>query len=407
MDDNNKPGNEAGETAADIGSPPDEKRKRPGPTIDLEPSEVSDISPAADNPDHEQAADSAASHSEPDSNSEKQPARVGILPIAVSALTGALAAALIFAVALWAEWPFALNDGGAAERGEASALVALGARIAKVESTAAASGTAQSSSTDPALADRLKAVEASLASVREDVTSLRALAEKTVADLSAVKAARSDASPAPVVDLSAIEERLGKIERTTAELAATPAPPPQQAAPAADPRLKQVAAASALDQAVRSGAPFATSLATVTGFDGADALKPLEPFAASGIPDAAALSRELLALLPRLEPKQTDAPAANGILDRLQHSAMKLVRVRRIDDAGADVAAIAARAKAAAEHNDISAARRELSALSPAARAPVQPWLDKVAVRDAALAASRKFVADTMTSLAAPAKPRQ
>jgi hypothetical protein len=412
MDDNNKPGNEAGETATDIGLPPDEKRKRPGPTIDLEPSEVSDISPAADNPDHEQTADSAISHSEPDSkpdsNSEKNSARGGVLPIAVSALTGALAAALIVAVALWAEWPFALNDGGAAERGEASALAMINARVAKIEARTADSATSgQSAAVDPALADRLKAVEASLASVREDVANLRARAEKTVADLSAVKAARPDAAPAPAIDLSAIEERLGKIERTTAELAATPPSPPHQAAPAPDPRLKQVAAASTLDQAVRSGAPFATALATVKGFAGADALKPLEPFAATGIPDAASLSRELLALLPRLEPKQTDVPAANGILERLQHSAMKLVRVRRVDDAGADVAAIAARAKAAAEHNDISAARRELSALSPAARARVQPWLDKVAARDAALAASRKFVADTMTSLAAPAKPRQ
>jgi hypothetical protein len=407
MDDNNKPGNEAGETATDIGSPPDEKRKRPGPTIDLEPSEVSDVSPAAVNPDQEQAADGAVPHSEPDSNPEKNPARTGVLPIAASALTGALAAALILAAALWAEWPFALNDGGAAERGEASALATLNARIAKIESASAASGASQPATTDPALADRLKTVEASLASVREDVTSLRAQAEKTVADLNAVKAARSDSPSASMVDLSAIEERLGRIERTTAELAAMPPSPPQQAAPAPDPRLKQVVAASALDQAVRSGAPFATSLAAVTGFASADALKPLEPFAAGGIPDAAALSRELLALLPRLEPKQADTPAANGILDRLQHSAMKLVRVRRVDAAGDDVAAVIARAKAAAERNDVSAARRELSALSSAVRAPVQPWLDKVVARDAALAASREFVADIMTSLAAPAKPRQ
>lgn len=402
--DDNKPGTDAGEAASDIGSSPEEKRKRPGPTIDLEASEVSEVSPVTDN--QEQAADAAVSGSERDSDSETKSARSGILPIVASAMAGALAAALILAVALWAEWPFALNDGGIAEREEASALATLNARVAKIETRAAESTTPQSAPIDPALKDRLKAVEASLASLRENVTTLRAQAEKTVVDVNAVKATRSDSSSAPVVDLSAIEARLGKIERATAELAAVPPSRPQPVAPLPDPRLKQVAAASALDQAVRSGAPFATSLAAVKGFAGADALKPLEPFAASGIPDAASLLRELLTLLSRLEPKQAEAPAANGILDRLQHSAMKLVRIRRVDAAGDDVAAVAARAKAAAQRDDIGAARRELAALPPAARAPVQPWLDKLAARDAALTASQKFVADTVAALPAPATSR-
>ncbi len=404
--DDNKPSADAGETAAGIGSPPDEKRKRPGPTIDLEPSEVSEISSAPEASDQEQPADADVSDSESSANSEKQSARSGILPVAMSALAGVVAAVLILAVALWAEWPFALNDGGAAERGEASALATINARIAKIESRSAEGAASQPASIDPALANRLKAVEAALASLREEVTALRAQADKTVADVNAVKAMRSDAAPAPVADLSAIEERLGKIERTTSEIAATPPSPPQQAMPAPDPRLKQVAAASALDQAVRSGAPFATSLAAVKGFAVADALKPLESFAATGIPDAASLSRELLALLPRLEPKQVNAPGSNGILDRLQHSAMKLVRIRRVDEAGADIAAVATRARAAAEGKDIGTARRELSALSPAERAPVQPWLDKLAARDAALAASQKFVADTVAALPAQTTSR-
>jgi hypothetical protein len=404
--DDNKPGTDAGEAVTDLGSPPDEKRKRPGPTIDLEASEVSEAPLAADNPEHEQAANAAAPGSESDSSSEKKSTRSGILPVAASALTGALAAALIFAVALWAEWPFALNDGGAAEREEATALATLNARVAKIETRAAENAPSQSGPVDPALTDRLKAVETSLASLREDVTSLRAQADKTVADLNVAKAARSDSSPAPAVDLSAIEERLGKIERTTAELAATPAPPPQPAAPTPDPRLKQVAAASALDQAARSGVPFATALAAVKGFAGPDVLKPLEPFAASGIPDAASLLRELVTLLPRLESKPAAAPAANGILDRLQHSAMKLVRVRRVDGAGDDIAAVIARTRAAAQRDDIGAARRELSALSPDQRAPVQPWLDKLAARDAALTASQTFVADTVAALPAPAAAR-
>ena len=68
----------------------------------------------------------------------------------------------------------------------------------------------------------------------------------------------------------------------------------------------------------------------------------------------------------------------------------------------------AGRARLAAIHTDyIGAARRELSALPPAERAPVQPWLDKLTARDAALAASQKFVADTVAALSAPTISRQ
>ncbi|KQW19480.1 hypothetical protein ASC80_19130 [Afipia sp. Root123D2] len=394
--DDNKPGADTGETAADSGPlPPGGRRKRPAPTIDLEASEVSDVSDAshtAGNPDAEQAQDAAA-----DPDAGNKPSRSWAVPIGVSALAGALATALIFAVALWAEWPFVSNDGGVAERKEAAILATLNARVARIESKASEPAAPQAAVTDPALADKLTSVETALASLRDDVTALRAQADKASADVSAVKSAPAES--APVADFSAIEERLGKIERATAALAAAP-PPSPPAAPAPDPRLQQVAAASSLDQAVRNGAPFATQLAAAAKLaGGTDALKPLAPFAASGIPAAGALSRELLTLLPQLEPKQVDAPASGGILDRLQQSAMKLVRVRRVDAPGSDVSAVIARAKAAAQRDDVAAASRELSALPAADRAAVQSWLDKVAARDAALAASQKFVADTMAVL--------
>jgi hypothetical protein len=392
--DDNKPGADAGETAADSGPlPPEGRRKRPAPTIDLEASEVSDVSDAphtTGNPDTEQAQDVAA-----DPDAGEKPSRSWAVPIGVSALAGALATALIFAVALWAEWPFVSNDGGVAERKEAAILATLNARVARIESKASEPAAPQAAAVDPALADNLTSVEAALASLRDDVTALRAQADKASADVSAVKSVSAES--APVADFSAIEERLGKIERATAALAAAP-PPSPPAAP--DPRLQHVAAASALDQAVRSGAPFAIQLAAAAKLaGGTDALKPLAPFAASGIPATGALSRELLTLLPRLEPKQVDAPASGGILDRLQQSAMKLVRVRRVDAPGSDVSAVIARAKAAAQRDDVVAASRELSALPAADRALVQPWLDKVAARGAALAASQKFVADTMAVL--------
>ena len=112
------------------------------------------------------------------------------------------------------------------------------------------------------------------------------------------------------------------------------------------------------------------------------------------------LNRELLTLVPKLSPSAQDSTTTGGgIIDKLQAGASKLVRVERTDATGNDRAAIVARVTAAALRNDFAEARRELSSLSPADRAPAQAWLDKVAARDAALAASRHFADEAMAAL--------
>ena len=66
---------------------------------------------------------------------------------------------------------------------------------------------------------------------------------------------------------------------------------------------RRVVAASLLDLAVRHGEPYAALLATAKSLaPNADALKPLEAFAASGVPSPAGLDRELLTLVPKLSP---------------------------------------------------------------------------------------------------------
>jgi len=114
-----------------------------------------------------------------------------------------------------------------------------------------------------------------------------------------------------------------------------------------------------------------------------------------------------LTLVPKLSPPPpADNPSTtgSGIIDRLQAGASKLVRVERTDAAGSDRGAVVARVTAAALRNDVAEARRELNTLAPADRAAAQGWLDKVAARDAALAASRQFAGDSMAALAKPAQ---
>ena len=136
-----------------------------------------------------------------------------------------------------------------------------------------------------------------------------------------------------------------------------------------------------------------------------DALKPLDTFASTGVPNTNALNRELLALLPKLSPAAAPSTTGSGIVDRLQAGASRLVRIERTEPvAGNDRSAIVARVTAAALRNDIAEARRELKTLAPDDRAPAQAWIDKADARDAALAASRQFTAEAMVALGKPAQ---
>jgi hypothetical protein len=155
---------------------------------------------------------------------------------------------------------------------------------------------------------------------------------------------------------------------------------------------------------VRQGEPFGEALNAAKALaSDPQTLKPLDNFASSGVPSPANLCRELLTLVPKLEPPPPIAAAGSGIVEHLRAGAAKLVRIERTDAAGNDRGAIVARVTAAALRNDVADARRELNALDPADRGPAQAWLDKTGERDAALAASRQFATEAMAALARPA----
>jgi hypothetical protein len=232
--------------------------------------------------------------------------------------------------------------------------------------------------------------------LRNDVANLHTQVDK----LAAAGGAAPQGAATATVDLSAVNDRIAKLEAAVQASAA-------QGEKVADNKaqddlpLRRLVAAALLDVAVRHGDPFAAALATAkTLAPSPDALKPLDAFAEKGVPLPPMLNRELLTLVPKLSPSAQDSTTTGGgIIDRLQAGASKLVRVERTDATGNDRAAIVARVTAAALRNDFTEARRELSSLSPADRAPAQAWLDKVAARDAALAASRQFADEAMAAL--------
>jgi hypothetical protein len=388
------------ETPDDIGLAPDSVRaKRPPPTIELEATEISSepakepAKAAADEPT--KAETEAAPQPEPEPEqpvvTAGAPASRSISPWVVAPLSGAVAAALVIAVGWMLGWPpVQPADQAAAQavpQANAAAIDALTTRVAGLE---AKLGKPAAPASDPATTARVDALDKSVA-------ALRGQSDRLAAGINELKSApRDGAAPA---DLGAINERITQLEQASRAQSA-------DAKPADDAPLRRLVAASLLDVAVRHGDPYQAALATAMSLSPhPEQLKPLEQFAATGVPMPFALNRELLALVPKLTPAQPE-PATTGstIVDKLKAGATKLVRIERTDATGNDRAAVVSRVTAAALHNEFADARRELNTLSPDDRAAAQGWLDKAAARDAALAASRQFADEAMAALAKPAQ---
>ena len=372
-------------------APPDSARpKRAPPTIDLEASEVtSPAEPAEDAGGTGQAGRASWLSS------------AALPPFLIAAATGAVTAALVMAGAWAIGWPGEAARPLAQAETNANAIETLSSRLTELEGRASKPAAPAS---DPALASRFDALEKSLASLRTDVASVRARSEKLSAELEAVKAAPPSSAISPAApDLAAIEGRLAEVERTTR--AESESLSQATSKPADDTALRRLVVAAMLDVSVRQGEPFTEALKAAKALaPDPQMLKPLEDFAASGVPNPASLCRELLTLVPKLEPPSpVNATTDTGIVDRLKAGAAKLVRIERTDAVGNDRGAIVARATAAALRNDVQDARRQLNSLMPADRTPAQGWLDKAGVRDAALAAAHHFAADAMAALAKPA----
>jgi hypothetical protein len=404
----------------DAGLAPESGRaKRTPPTIDLEATEVStqpqdvagepEAQPTAEQAKSEQPSVEEAKFEEAKAEPERAEAQAAVAPAAVSPwviapFSGAVAAAVVIGVGWVLGWP-AVQAPPAAPQVTSAAVDALSGRVAAVEAKAG------KPATDPAIVARLDALEKSAGTLRSDIANLRAQSDKTASALNDAKSTPRDAAGSP--DLAALSDRISQLERASTNARAELAQQGEKIADAKvmdDKPLRYVVAASLLDVAVRHNDPYEAQLSAARSLAAKpDVLKPLDAFAAAGIPTPVALSRELLNIVPKLSPPAEAPSSSAGIVERLQAGASKLVRIERTDGVGNDRGAIVARVTAAALRNDFVEARRELKTLPEADRAPAQAWLDKADARDAALAASRKFADDAMAGLAKPdlVKPAQ
>ena len=300
-----------------------------------------------------------------------------------------------------------LNELGSRPVVRNDAFEALSRRVAEQEKAFAAlkATPANDLAKDPALAQRLDAAENAMKSVGVALAALSTRVDGATARAdSAEKAAAAAAKDATAIDRQTIARdsaadaqlaaRIAVLEKSVSDLAAA------RNAETVDRAARRALAVLALREAALSGEAYDAELkaASALGVDKA-ALAKLEPLAASGVPGAAALARDLTALVPALRAVQTsDTPqqSGTGFLDRLEANAAKLVRVRPVGSAsGSDPQAVIGRVEQHAARGDIAAALADLKSLPPRSRAPADGWIARAEARAAALQASRTLLADT------------
>jgi hypothetical protein len=382
---------------------------RRSPTIDLTATEVGPDKPAdSEAPAKDEASPSGSAEATTKSS------RSHVMTALAGGAVGAIAiAAIITGLQATGHWP--LYEGAApvasapAAAPNDAAIADLTAQINKIQSAVAAQ------QPDPALASRLASVEATTKSLGDSLNTLNSrIDQATTAAQGAQAQAKSAADAAGAAktsaqsgiargDLDALTSRVAALESTVKSL--SDSVPHQAAGGGADDGAARLAVvAEALRAAVERGTPFQAELAAAKSL-GADqtTLTPLEPFAASGVPTATALARELATLAPALteavEPKQTQST----FLDRIEVNAQRLVRSTPLDaPAGDDPRSVALRISFDASRGDIDAALADIAKLPDAAKTIAASWVQKAQARNAAIAASLKLTANALAALSKP-----
>jgi hypothetical protein len=357
--------------------PPRPKRRRRPPTLDLKATEVGGAS-AATEPNAE-TTNTAAGH--PASNSIDWRALLTNAQVtgAVGVLAGAI---LVFGLMTL----FGGRGGGDARVADLSNEVKnLSSRIEALASRplppSDAAGLAQRiDRLTAAIGDseqRLASIERrpvqqapDLSTVNQRTAAIEAAIKDLRGALSEVRRAAEQAPPAATPQaIEALTGRIGGLEERIAALAA-----PRAAASTAS-LAAEIGALNALSDALRNGLPFTKELeaARIQLGDRAAPLAALEPYAAKGVPTAAALAEGLSQLAPQL----TRVPLSDtSVFGRLLENAARLVEVRPVGEPeGKSAGAVIARAETKLARGEVASALAEIEQLPDSAKAAASAWI--------------------------------
>jgi hypothetical protein len=398
-------------------SEPDSKPGRRPPTIELTATEVE--KPAsrepAKSPSTASSAEAAAAkpagvHAADADSAGKGAGRSFGSRLKSHAVSAGIGAILVVAIvaALWIEGFIPSREAGAPSDAAAPEVAApsaatpntssdISARLDKIERSLQAQ------------ANRMAAAEAqtksfadSLAALTRRVDDVAATSQSAAKSADAAHAAADAAKNAAQSNIDGLANRIAALESAVKALSDNVAHPP---AGAEDQAARLTIAAEALRAAVERGAPYQAELAAVQAL-GVDqnAAAPLVPYAAGGVPSAAALAHDLAALTPALQRAADTAPGETGFLGRIENSAQRLVRITPVDaPVGNDPSAVLARITLDAARADIAAALTDVAALPDSAKPAATDWVKQAEARNAAIAASRQIAAAALAALSKPA----
>ena len=383
----------------DSGLPPE--RQRPAPTIDLKANEVSSRALGGEKPASDAAAKSSESAKESPSETPAGPAPASgetpvdsrplhLRPVVWAAC--AAAALVLLGVGVWLGVWFMDRDDQIAQ---------IAARLGKIEAVLANAPATDTAikATDTAMkmtAENIASLGKRLDDIAANVRDTRTRADNAVTAAEAAQKAAGSASAQGGGDTEALANRIAALEQSTRS---------NERELAADDKVsRRAVVASALRDAVERGAPFTAELAAAKVFAAdAGALAPLETFAATGVPSVPSLARELSSLAQPMMKAIGEPARPRSVIEKIKAGADRLVRIPPLGDVpGDDPATVIGRIEAKAARNDIGGALAELNKLPAAVRAPAEPWIKRVASRDAAIAAGRQFAQESLGALGKP-----
>ena len=401
-------------------SEPDSKAGRRPPTIELKATEIDN--PAATGSGG--PADAAAQEAPKAAPERPSGGPSRLISHAMSAIAGAVVVAAVVA-GLWiagvvppSEAPTPPSAAAVATPPPSTAPD-ISARLDKIERAIKAQPDQQ------ALTDRIAAVEAQTKSLAASLTAIdhrldgiAATSENAAKEANAAQAAAQAADQAAKTasdnasqagraavqngDLDALTNRVATLESTVKSLAESAG----HAVPSGnDQAARLTIAAEALRAAAERGTPYQAELAAVQSLGvQQSATAPLESFATSGVPNAAALAHELARLVPNLQRAAETSSGATTFLERLAANARHLVRITPVDaPPGNAPTAVIARIAADASRADIAAALTDIAALPESAKPLAAGWVETAKARQAALEASRQIAAEALAGLSRPA----
>ncbi|HLN36170.1 MAG TPA: hypothetical protein VK337_00205 [Xanthobacteraceae bacterium] len=400
-------------------SEPDSTPLRRPPTIDLTATEVeAEKPPTVQEPAKDPAADSAASDGPAgQQTAEAAPGRPrSRIKTTVAGTAAGVIAVVAIGAGLWFGGyvpPGLLPASPSPPPTDTSAIADISARLNKIEGAIATQKPSAPPQPDPALVSRLAAAEAATKSLSDSLAALthrvddaaaaaqNALAQAKSASTAADAATSAGQSGVTRSDLDALAARIAPLESTVKTLADDIK---HETATADDRAARLAVAAEALRAVVERGMPYQAELAAVKSL-GADssATAPLEAFAETGVPRAAAQAHELASLMPALQQAAEPAASNNSFLGRLENNARRLVEITPVDaPTGDDPASVVTRISVDAARTDIAAALADIGKLPVAAASLAAAWVEKAQARNAAIATSRKLAADALAALSKP-----